>query len=298
MFRPSIQSGPFSRYHQILFWPLEVTHEGTGYDIGEIAGRISNRRGEPTPGTNAGPWARIPETLDRGTADEHSQYAEFVYFHPFVQRFLYRDPGRAKAAHDSEHRGLELLHRTDVGRVRVSLDMGRGNPAVEETLDVNRVHLYLFRTQVAILVVEVSADRQIERESVLALENQLRRAYPPYWDDRGKDGAPCYVGGQCPRKVEWLDRHGVPVAGLPVSNYEDAASLISRVRGSLRPPIADHWQALLPAIGSEMAFEHIEDDRNAGNGIPAVSRGRSALTRRFDAPLLLRWSGPSREPAV
>ena len=75
----------FEKFHEILFWPLELSAKSalTPDAIEEWIGE--NCKGKP--------W-RVIDPYDRGTAPcAETRYAEFVYFHPFVRRFLY--PGTA-----------------------------------------------------------------------------------------------------------------------------------------------------------------------------------------------------------
>ena len=229
----------FQRYQQILFWPLEILASPapaagakdvacTALPLHEHAKQIPK------------PWERLSDKLTRGTADDpQTPYQEFVYFHPFAQKFLYEDDSFC------------LFHRQDIGRVSVKLDACA--PA-EETLDVLRVHLYLFHTQVAILVVEVAAAREISRESVLLLEDRFRRIYPPYWfEDNSVIG-----GGHCPGQVEWLDRHGAPIPGAPKSDYGNRDTLLGHTQSLRTPPICSHWKWLIEGIGHP---SHLEDDR-------------------------------------
>lgn len=83
---------------------------------------------------------------NRGTtSNEITRYAEFVYFHPFIRRFLYGDP-------DSERAVLQIFKRTDVKKLHIVLGNGQ---ALD--FNVNRIHLYVFDIEIAILVLEISS---------------------------------------------------------------------------------------------------------------------------------------------
>jgi hypothetical protein len=208
-----------------------------------------------------GAWQPLDDPYDRHTSQNpQTPYQEFVYFHPFVQRFLYPSSGQKKS--------FRLFQRIDVSKVRIDLQMDNG--AVSETLNVDRVHLYLFDTEIAILAVEISAGGEIARESVLAIEDQFRRVYPPFWKSLGTPDAPVYVGGQCPLGVQWLSAEGAPLGHA--SNYDQAFYFTAAVNPkggeARRVPVAKHWAWLLgplqPGLSAQpgpIGFEHVEDDR-------------------------------------
>jgi len=234
----------FDLLHEILFWPLELSaNENLGL-------YFLNRWADKVIQDNKTAWRDL-DPFDRGTTDSAElRYAEFVYFHPFVRRFLYPDSGMETAR-------LRILKRDDIHRVRVKLS----GVTDEETLEVDRVHLYLFHTQIAILVVEVKAARKVERRAALQFLDQFRRVYAPYWFN-GK-------GGHCPEKVEWLDQHGLPI-GTP-SNFESFNEHRQNVEKKewRRPPVAAHWRWLIEGLepsnpmskDGTLYFDQIEDDR-------------------------------------
>ncbi len=111
--------------------------------------------------------------------DEITRYAEFVYFHPFIRRFLYGD---AK----SERPVLRIFKRTGIKKLHIVLREGQ-----ELEFDVDRIHLYVFDIEVAILVMEISStNANTELSDIQDFLDQFRRAYPPYWDYAGAGHSP------------------------------------------------------------------------------------------------------------
>ncbi len=160
---------------------------------------------------NSGTWKAVPDLLKRGiTCEDREAYAELVYFHPFVQRFLYGQP--------SDPSPIRLFRRTDIVGAKVRLNLWDHNQSrdvcFEIKLVVHRVHLYLFDRGVAILAVEVEemgvheltngSDKTVDLSLELVEEflDRFRRAYPPYWETESK------IPGHFPAKVEWLDQKG------------------------------------------------------------------------------------------
>lgn len=232
----------FDRLDQILFWPLELSARGTPDPsfIKKSADQIV------CDSTNA--WKDLDPYDRKTTQSAELKYAEFVYFHPFVRRFLYPT---------TQMGPMRILARNDIRNVRVKLSGVR-----EELLpSVERVNLYLFQTQVAILVVEVNLEGKIERQVAMEFLDQFRRVYSPYWFN-GR-------GGHCPEKVEWLDQENKPV-GSP-SNFDDFEEQHKSVenKNRRRPPVAAHWQSLIsvlkPSVNDPesdvLYFDQIEDDR-------------------------------------
>lgn len=245
---------PFSGFRQILFWPLEIIlAEDSKFDLDLIAQQIK----DASPGV----WQDL-DCYDRRTTDDPSlRYAEYVYFHPFVQRFLYSGPSEKEC-----EKGMRIFSRNDIRRVRVLLRTGWDTPPCEEVLDVDRVHLYLFQPHVAFLVVEVSAKREISRKSVLMLQDQLRRIYSPYFDEVPHSDGVSIFGGHCPAEVEWQDEHGIKKGDTSSYGDRDGALRSTEAVNKRRPPVSAHWRYLIHPLGDESStrplnFEHLEDDR-------------------------------------
>jgi len=86
---------------------------------------------------------------DSTAPGEITRYAELVYFHPFIRRFLYGD-----ADHKSV---LRIYKRTDVKKMHIVLRKDYHGASKELEFDVDRVHFYLFSNRAKItcsLVVE------------------------------------------------------------------------------------------------------------------------------------------------
>lgn len=256
------------QFRQILFWPLEIRR---GNDL-------------PKPGDleyflkNCGTWKAVPDLLKRGiTCEDREAYAELVYFHPFVQRFLYGQPPDLP---------IKLYQRPDIRGAKVRLGWWDDDQSLdllfEIKLDVHRVHLYLFDRGVALLAVEVEAVRvydltrneskqpiDLTLELVEEFLDRFRRAYPPYWETNG------HKPGHFPAKVEWLDQKGqvmpwpephspedLPDAALEHGQFSE---LVLK-RGV--PVPARHWARMLEPLsawncgaGSQFSYRQIEDER-------------------------------------
>ena len=149
----------------------------------------------------------------RGDGLSPEAYQEFVYFHGFVQRFLFHK----KSA-------LSLFKRSDVRRLEVSLI-----PDHEPIrLEGDRLHLYLFDIGVATLVVEVSTTMSLTLADALTLGDYPRRAYPPFWKEGG-------IPGLYPQRMRWLDENGAEVAD---GTMEGQSDFIEHVRNQRSAPVA------------------------------------------------------------
>ena len=154
-------------------------------------------------------------------------YEEIVYFHPFFRDFLMGDGGTPK-----RDLTTRFLTRDDVRQARVDLAATDKFPAVEITLDVGRVMLYVMKPCVALLCVEVSVENRSLWE-VQKLQDEIRRIYPPFWYGKGSPGL-------CPQKVEWLGEGGAALAG---TDFTAASSPYREfAQSGAEPPVAEHWR--------------------------------------------------------
>lgn len=211
-------------YNQILIWPLQLKKKAFQNDgVDKWARTIVDG--------SQGAWNRVPDLYERGYGQEAARYAEFAYFHPFVRDILFakRDDGRCHVA---------LLNRTDVKGVTVQLYPK--HTAV--SFEVRRVHLYLFETRTAVLVVETFYERALPLQDAEDLLDTFRRAYTPYFAKE----EPHKPRAHCPYRVQWCGEADKPVGGS--SDYEQHDELVSFVRDNREAPMARHWRDLLSPL--------------------------------------------------
>src|SRR5918999_2753201 len=159
-------------FYQILLWPLQIVLPDTVH-AQKLDPTEWFRRVDAYLRCKGSRWEELKDHYDRDTSEQAvTRYAEFVYFHPFVQRFLYGRPGT-----DPE-RPLHIYRRSDISRAKVVLK----DDSKPVDLDIKRIHLYLFDMEVAVLAVEVFARESLALKTTENLLDQLRRAYPPYWE--------------------------------------------------------------------------------------------------------------------
>ncbi|MDH5265699.1 MAG: hypothetical protein OEX21_13205 [Betaproteobacteria bacterium] len=227
-------------FRHILLWPLQLrrlrreTGFATHWDV---------LRAHP------GPWREVQDNLLVEDESCQSGYQEFVYFLPYVQRFLYGF-GEADAQTPSS---LHMFRRDDIATARVRLR------AADEPIDlaVERTRLVFFYDQdVAILAFEVVA-RDLPLESAIDLMDRFGRPYPPYWEAPGQ-------GAHCTFSVELLDAQGALVS---TSDYGDRDKYVGLVRDIKQTPLSLHWEYLLhpmvPAYlgGGILQYYQIENKR-------------------------------------
>lgn len=237
-----------------LIWPLRLH-------------TTADRRNEGLVGDWAAEMCRgqiwkAKDPYDRERAPNSNEaYSEFVYFEPYVQRFLYGDRRDGSLPHATNFR---LIQRDDVKRVAVTLL--KGDAAL--LLDVIRLQLYLFDTGVVLMVIEVSASNW-SFDQTLTFQNFFRRSYPPYWSDHELQTThPEARPGQCPELVEWQKADGEPVGDL--STYQFYSRFKESAYKNRLPAISAHWSSLLlpmqayvgnaPAPG-EWLYQHLGDER-------------------------------------
>ena len=288
-----------SEFRQILVWPLTIAFgDDASSGTRDIADLV---KGEARRLDGNTIWKRVADPLyhvRRETAPlpadpkaRQEAYAEFVYFHDFVQRFIYPKP--------EDHRdGRTLLHlfeRTDIASVRITQSTETSKLTV--TLGVERCNLYLFPVGVAILALEVTTagtKRLLTLAEALHLQDGFRRCYVPWFSGVAKsecNGDVAYTARAVSDAVEWLDAGGdvIPFGGSvgadPAYSFEAARDFVVAHREA---PMFRHWAKLLPlrldrnkdADASVVRWRHIVDER-----IPVMTYARIAAASGKNGPL-------------
>jgi hypothetical protein len=288
-----------AEFRQILIWPLALDMSTTPHTslladiVKEEAVRLDKSLGKP--------WTRIVDPLFhiQREADElkraadhppltprerQEAYAEFVYFHDFVQRFLY-PTAKDQPAGDVP---LYVFKRDDIGFVQASIFTGRN---VEPfTLKIERCNLYMFPVGVAVLAFEVSTSdatiAPLNLTQVMYLQDTLRRCYTPYFEWLDASGS--YAARGTVSSMQWLDANRRPI-GQPKSPRPFKTE-IDHVVANREPPIFEPWRDLLslqvkgqgPALQSSQAtWRHVVDERIPFTSyirLAAIGDGADALT--------------------
>jgi hypothetical protein len=264
---------PIRDFDVTLHWPVRIEAQG------ELYQSRSNNTSSPADWLQAcaawisdtGKWRPVTNTYGEcfgspGSYPEPRQsYQEFVYFHPFIQDLLYE--------RHRPHAEMALLVRNDVRFLEIVL-----GSRVSLRFATPRLQVYLFTTDVAVMLLELTAPRRFDGLSKLWIPtelslfeamdvmNQVRRVYPPYWD---KTGSP----GDSPLSVRLLDADERQIG--PESNFAAQETFCGEVDRHRRPPSAPHLKTLLlPAtpwdppppgvdrgsLPNGIAFRQIADD--------------------------------------
>jgi hypothetical protein len=265
---------PISAFDVTLHWPVRIEAQG------ELYQSRSDNSSSPAKwlqscadwiGKN-GKWRQVtnPYAERFGTPCSYPEprhpYQEFVYFHPFIQDLLYE--------RHRPHSEMALLVRSDIRSLEIVLGSG-----VSLRFAIPRLQLYLFTTDVAVMVLELTEPQRFDLPSnswnptTLSLHeamdvlNQIRRVYPPFWDD---DDLP----GECPLSIGLLDANKRQVG--PVSDYSAQEFFLRNVDCHRCPPVAPHWNTLLHpltpwtppprdadcgSLPTGLSFSQIADDR-------------------------------------
>ncbi len=198
--------------------------------------------------SNPGAWKYVDDPLLIDDAACIAGYEEFVYFLPYVQRFLYGVGDEGQGAHASLH----VFRRDDIATARVELDSG-------DKLDlyVERARLYFFYDiDVALAVLDVSA-RDVPLAAAVELMDRFGRPYPPGW-------AGAETAAHCLKSVELLGADG---AQLSRSDYGDREKYVGLVRDQRQTPLSRHWEYLLSPLvpaylpGGLIKYYQIENKR-------------------------------------
>nr|WP_294516624.1 hypothetical protein [uncultured Rhodopila sp.] len=258
-------------FREILMWPLRL--EGGSASRGEITEKAAELL------EASAEWHRHKDLYDRsgaavskqGKQDERN-YAEFVYFHPFVQNFLYPVPG-------GEPPALRLYYRKDVHVIALTAWNAVEQHEFAVELKVERLHLYLFELGIVVLVLEVVHDPasgsppveldpspistrhrpSLSLHDAQAVLDKLRHAYPAYWDG----GRP----GHCPISVRLVGARDTVLAEETFHN-DPGHAFTNFVSTHHHPPFAGHWRYLLKPLAPRaeagdrgVGYCHLLDER-------------------------------------
>lgn len=239
-------------FRQILLLPLTLAGARTGVAdfVREYANGLDGQLG----------WSEVTDHLAHlGPVRDKAAYAEFVYFHGYIQNFLY-DQVDVSAPNDGE-RSLRLFRREHAGRLEVSVNIDgkalgeSGNVRVDVALPIVRMRLYLFELGVAILAVEVAlekyptvrianSDRPMSLAHALALQNALRRIYPPYFKQEHVDQDSSEHIPEYPASLRWCG--GAPATHLKPSEWIECVAV------DRRNPIDQIWKNILAPLPIEV----------------------------------------------
>ncbi len=229
-------------FHHTLLWPITL-------------GALSRKAGADNLNywdvlkRQPGPWQYVDDTLLIEDESCLAGYEEFVYFLPYVQRFLYGVGDEGRGAQSSLH----AFKRDDIATVEVNLKAN--SPVIK--LDVLRARLYFFYdVDVAVAVLEV-AGKDIPLADAVEMMDRFGRPYAPAWEASNQ-------GAHCPHRVAFFDAAG---ALLSQSDYGDREKFIDLVRAERQTPLSMHWEyflsPLMPAYlpGGVIKYHQIENKR-------------------------------------
>jgi len=227
-------------FRHILLWPLQLRRMSRGSGFAHPWEALK---------ANPGPWTYVKDNLLVDDETCESGYREFVYFLPYVQRFLYGF-GEADARTPSS---LTVFRRDDIAKARVRLSA----ECTPLEFDVARVRLmFFFDVDIAIFAIEIVA-RDLPLADAVEVMDRFGRPYPPSWGERGQ-------AAHCSWQVEFVDAQGHLITA---SDYGDHEKYITLVKDIKQTPLSLHWENLLkpmvPAYlgGGPLQYYQIENKR-------------------------------------
>ena len=229
-------------FRHLLLWPvtLRPLRRTTGTDVNHYWDMLKRA---------PGPWQYVEDALLIEDASCLAGYEEFVYFLPYVQRFLYGVGDEGRGAQSS----LYAFKRSDIAFMDVELTEG-SDPI---RLAVTRARLYFFYDiDVAVCVLEVGGD-DIALNNVIEIMDRLGRPYAPAWENGNQ-------GTHCPYRVSLCDAAGQL---LSQSDYGDREKFLDLVRTQRQTPLSMHWEFLLSPLvpaylpGGTIKYYQIENKR-------------------------------------
>lgn len=270
-------------YSLIMMWPLSVRPQGDKNN-NKTSNEIINAIKQAIDDDHR--WKRIENKLHHlrpagaintpNDAPSTDEYAEFVYFYPFVQQFLFGKSPKEQT--------LSIYRFTGVDEIEVELNINKKPSAA--ILEVPRLNLYVFGTGDVMLVSEVTTTkdgkdawdgemtpcpyqrvrRRLKLSEVLQLNETLRRTYPPYFESQNKPGDESQnKPGYAIKHAVWRHKGEVADWSVPKEGEDDWAALSQALsdKGGARNPLYLRWRALLPQFSSKSPYQwrQVQDDR-------------------------------------
>ena len=227
-------------FRHMLLWPLQLRRLGRGCGFTHPWEAL---RAQP------GPWKEVKDNL---LVDDDSctlGYREFVYFLPYVQRFLYGF-GESDSQTPSS---LQVFKRDDIAKVHVRLS----EASMPLEFDVARLRLiFFYDVDIALLALEIVA-RDLPLAMAVETMDRFGRPYPPSWESPRQ-------AAHCTYQVEFLDAQG---RLQTASDYGDRDKYLSLVRDIKQTPLSLHWENLLKPLvpaylgGCVLQYYQIENKR-------------------------------------
>lgn len=226
------------------------------------------------------------EPLQEGATDAEQRIAHqaFSYFHPFVRRFLYDD------------RRVIRLRRDDL--LAVNVKPGGWGEYADCRLDVEGCELWLFeRTRIGVLKLDLQRPTGTPSWPLKVMQrllDQIRRLYPPYFDDGGTGDSKMVQGGHCPREVE-LFLKSAPGSAVTRSDYGKVERFVRERKQWADVAVAheerasfawaEHWQEIL----APLVTTPVRSAEPGGNG--SVARTWHAVQLGDDRAALMTFVG-------
>ena len=218
--------------------------------------------------------------------EQAARYAEFVYFHDFVQQILFK----GDASRPGEP--VRLFRHRRITNFSVTLP--ENGVATEYHGTVERALIYLFGSGSAAFVAElrfppgcmVSSEngslRTLSLADALWLTDLVRRTYPPYFIvGGGKSEA-----GGVPTSFIWRDGVGDPVFPAEPAIDLDAAYAFTFPKTSPRAaPMSAHWRQILAPLTIA--------GYGRGEAVPAPPEWRQVVDERIPLMSYVSLTGAS-----
>jgi hypothetical protein len=227
-------------FRHTLMWPLQLRR---------LQAQGGYRNHWDALAAHPGPWQKVKDNLLVDDESCLAGYREFVYFLPYVQRFLYGF-GEVDAPTPPS---LTIFRRDDIATVRVRLR----EDAEPIALEVARLRLiFFYDVDIALMALEIAA-RDLPLESTVELIDRFGRPYPPWWEAPNQ-------AAHCTFKVEFFDAQGRLATA---SDYDDREKYLSLVRDIKQTPLSLHWENLLKPLvpaylgGGLIQYYQIENKR-------------------------------------
>lgn len=217
-----------------------------------------------------------PQQDEQASTHAHiAAYAEYTYFHDYIQRHYFVERGQEKSSL------VNLYRRDDIKNLTVTLldpkqtgcSQSEGNTTTVFDLSVKRLSLYVYGAGLAALIVEVQGEGNfVSHDSnecsragtladVMSFNDRMRRSHAPFIDPKGESHF-----SQVPYEVVWKgndtqsytcndDLKGLPESLLDKNGEEREIQ-----------PFA-HWTTLLsewdiaPAESKGISWRHVCDER-------------------------------------
>lgn len=244
-------------YRKILIWPLRHVETNHKTKVAPDNALIGLGKDAKVWKEISDPLKHLSPTCSTEAVYDRDEYAEYVFFHPFIQRFLFPDPRECPV----EERPMRVYSSEAVDRLRLK------KGPVERELNIERLRFYTFTGNVSLFVMELTDTDMLASGAPQAamsfaemqvINSSVRHCYAPYYfDDKTSEETVCGIAGEVAENITYLKKGAYVSDGM----LSEAAAVSGLSDGLRQPEMLPGLKKLLPELHNDYAWRMTVDNR-------------------------------------